>query len=261
MPRKKQVVQKQKRQKVYRPGEMAADMRHVKPKGVFRLFSNYPLFAAIGVVGIGAGLLFAVLLSGNRAPSSSGDSGVRGQGVIRTTPEAGATTESGAASTIKQYSAPPAMTIDAAKTYTATIKTEKGDVTVQLDASAAPEAVNNFVFLARDGFYDGSTFYRVVADTSGTLHFAQAGDPTGTGSGGSGTNIPFEENDLKHEKGVLAMARSQSKDSADSQFYITLDAQPSLDGEYVVFGRVTEGMDVVERIAQGDKMTKVTVGP
>lgn len=137
-----------------------------------------------------------------------------------------------------------------------TIQTDKGTIKLELYPEKAPKTVEHITGLAKKGFYDGVTFHRVVPG-----FVVQGGDPTGTGSGGSGTNIPFEENDLKHEKGVLAMARSQSKDSADSQFYITLDAQPSLDGEYVVFGRVTEGMDVVERIAQGDKMTKVTVGP
>ncbi len=93
MPRKKQVVQKVKRQKSYTPGEMAGDFQHVKPKGVFKIFSNYPLFAAIGVVAIGAGLLITTLIGGGSSPSSSDPNGVRGSGVTRTTPEAGATGE------------------------------------------------------------------------------------------------------------------------------------------------------------------------
>ena len=134
------------------------------------------------------------------------------------------------------------------------IETDKGTITVELNRSAAPKTVEHITDLVAKGFYDGIVFHRVVPG-----FVVQGGDPTGSGSGGSGTNIAFEANDLKHDKGVIAMARSQSKDSADSQFYITLEAQPSLDGEYVVFGKVIDGMEVVEKIAQGDKMTKVTL--
>src|SRR3990172_5471295 len=257
MPRKKQVVQKQKRQKVYRPGEMAADMRHVKPKGVFRIFANYPLFAAVGVVAIGAGLLFAVLL-GNNSTTSTGDTGVRGEGVTRTTPEAGSTTVSGASNTIKQYSAPPALTIDTAKTYTATIKTDQGDVTVQLDAASAPEAVNNFVFLARDGFYNGSTFFRVVADDSGALHFIQAGDPTGTGSGGPGYDLPYEATSTSFTAGTIAMGKPQGagSDNNGSQFFFTLTDEPTLDGKNTAFGRVTSGLGVLQQFEPRDPQTQ-----
>lgn len=136
-----------------------------------------------------------------------------------------------------------------------TMQTDKGTVQLDLYPDKAPKTVAQITTLIKRGFYNGLTFHRVVPG-----FVVQGGDPTGTGSGNSDLpNIPFEPNDLKHEKGVLAMARSQSKDSANSQFYITLDAQPSLDGEYVVFGKVTSGMDVVEKIAQGDKMTAVTL--
>ena len=258
MPRKKQVVQKQKRQKVYRPGEMAADMRHVKPRGVFRIFSNYPLFAGIGVVAIGAGLLITVLLRNNTVSPTGDDNGVRGTGVTRTTPEAGSTTETGASGQIKQYTAPPPMTIDATKTYTATIKTEKGDIVVQLDAAAAPEAVNNFVFLANDGFYDGSTFFRVVADDGGTLHYAQAGDPTGTGSGGPGYDLPYEATSAAFTAGTLAMAKPQGagSDNSGSQFFFTLTDEPTLDGKNTAFGKVTSGLDVLRQLDPRDTQTQ-----
>src|SRR5262249_38642398 len=142
---------------------------------------------------------------------------------------------------------PPPMTIDPTKTYIATITTEKGEIKIQLDPKAAPVTVNSFVFLAQDHFYDGVTFHRVIPG-----FVAQGGDPTGDGTAGPGYTIPFERNDLKHDKGVIAMARAQDPNSAGSQFYITLAPQPALDGQYVVFGRVISGMDVVEKITPRD---------
>jgi cyclophilin family peptidyl-prolyl cis-trans isomerase len=257
MPRKKQVVQKQKRQKTYAPGEMAGDFTHVKPKGVFKIFSNYPLFAAIGVVAIAAGLLITVLLGGGSGVSSD-ENGVRGEGVTRRTPEAGATAEatssSGAADEIKQYGAPPPLTIDPNKAYTATLKTEQGDITVTLDAKAAPAAVNNFVFLAKDGYYNGTTFFRVVADDAGTLHFAQGGDPTGTGSGGPGYELPFEETSTGFTSGTLAMAKPDGAGRLNngSQFFFTLTDEPTLDGKNTAFGKVTDGLDVLQGFAPRD---------
>ena len=135
-----------------------------------------------------------------------------------------------------------------------TITTDKGPIALELYPDKAPKTVEQITGLVSKGFYNGLTFHRVVPG-----FVVQGGDPKGDGTGGSGTNIPFEENDLKHDKGVLSMARSQDKNSADSQFYITLAPQPMLDGEYVVFGKVTSGMEVVEQIQQGDKMNTVTL--
>jgi cyclophilin family peptidyl-prolyl cis-trans isomerase len=143
---------------------------------------------------------------------------------------------------------------DTEQVQTMTIESEKGTIQLELYPGKAPKTVAHLKELAGKGFYNGLTFHRVVPD-----FVIQGGDPKGDGTGGSGQTIPFEQNDLKHDKGVIAMARSQSKDSADSQFYITLAAQPSLDGQYVVFGKVTSGMEVVEKIQVGDKMTKVTI--
>ena len=148
----------------------------------------------------------------------------------------------------KSWSSPPAMSIDKSKSYFATIKTEKGDIRVQLYADKAPNTVNNFVFLARQGFYDNVTFHRVI---SGFM--AQGGDPTGTGMGGPGYLIPNETSpDVTFDgPGVLAMANS-GKDRNGSQFFITYAAQPGLDGGYTIFGRVTGGMEVVEQLTPRD---------
>jgi cyclophilin family peptidyl-prolyl cis-trans isomerase len=257
MPRKKQTVQTKKRQKAYRPGEMTGEATRVKPKGVFKLFSNYQVFAIIGVVALAGGLILGVVLGGG---STDPDPGVERGEVIRTTPEPGATAdpETGAAANIKQYPAPPPMVIDTAKTYTATIKTEKGDIVIELNDDDAPATVNNFVFLARDGFYDGVTFFRVIADEDGALHFAQAGDPTGTGSGGPGYTLPFESPAASFERGVLAMAKPNEAGAPNngSQFFFTLQEEPTLDGKFTSFGRVTEGLEVLESLTPRDPQTQ-----
>jgi len=145
----------------------------------------------------------------------------------------------------------------------AVIKTDKGDVVLQFYPEAAPVTVASFLHLARTGFYNGTTFHRVVPG-----FVAQGGDPKSkdpnakdVGTGGQGYNLPAEFNSLKHETGTLAMARSQDPNSGGSQFYICLAPQPSLDGQYTVFGHVVSGMEVVNAITQGDVIREVTVRP
>ena len=137
----------------------------------------------------------------------------------------------------------------------ATIETGKGIIKFELFEDKAPITANNFIDLADSGFYNGLTFHRVEPG-----FVVQGGDPNGDGAGGSGKTIPLEIHpDLKHVKGAVAMARTPDPNSATSQFYITLADAPFLDGDYAVFGKVTEGMDVVESIAVGDKINKVSV--
>ena len=153
-----------------------------------------------------------------------------------------------------QYDAPPAMQIDPAKTYRATLATDRGDVVVDLHPEHAPKTVNNFVFLAREGFYDGVPFHRVIAD-----FMVQGGCPEGSGRGGPGYRFEDETNNgLRHERGVLSMANA-GPNTNGSQFFITHAPQPHLDGRHTVFGRVVEGMDVVDAIRQGDAIQRVTV--
>lgn len=148
----------------------------------------------------------------------------------------------------------------AANAYFATIKTAKGDMVLELWPEVAPQHVNAFVFLAREGFYDGLKFHRVEQG-----FVIQGGDPLGTGTGGPGFNIPAEFNSDKpvpHRAGTLAMARSGDPNSGGSQFYVVLEDGPgpsSLDGQYTVFGHVVQGMDVVRQIQVGDVMTSVTI--
>jgi peptidyl-prolyl cis-trans isomerase B (cyclophilin B) len=156
----------------------------------------------------------------------------------------------------KKYDAPPPMTIDVNKTYTATIETDKGKIVLDLFPKEAPGTVNNFVFLARDGYYDGVIFHRVIPD-----FMIQGGDPTGTGKGGPGYTIKDEvkDNPHKHQRGSLSMAKTQAPDSGGSQFFITHVPTPHLDGLHTVFGQVREGQDVVDKIQKGDAMKKVTI--
>lgn len=148
----------------------------------------------------------------------------------------------------KQYDAPPPMTIDTSKEYYATVKMAKGgEFVIQLFPDKAPITVNNFVFLAREGYYDGTTFHRVLAD-----FMAQGGDPTGTGGGGPGYQFQNEDNDLTFDKaGVVAMANA-GRDTNGSQFFVTFGPQDYLNGGYTIFGQVVEGMDVVMNIRLRD---------
>lgn len=155
----------------------------------------------------------------------------------------------------KQWDSPPAMQIDPQKNYSATIETNRGTIEVELAAQYAPKTVNNFVFLAQEGFYDGVSFHRVISN-----FMIQGGDPTGTGRGGPGYRFEdeFAGNPLAHEAKVLSMANA-GPNTNGSQFFITHAPQPHLDGKHTVFGKVTSGQDVVDAISQGDTMTKVTI--
>lgn len=155
----------------------------------------------------------------------------------------------------KQWITPPAMLIDPNKKYTTTVVTERGNIVIELYPQHAPKTVNNFVFLAREGFYDGLIFHRVIRD-----FMIQGGDPTGSGRGGPGYKFEDETsgNPLKHGTGYLSMANS-GPNSNGSQFFITHSPQNHLDGKHTVFGNVIEGMDVVNAINQGDVMTKVEI--
>jgi cyclophilin family peptidyl-prolyl cis-trans isomerase len=148
----------------------------------------------------------------------------------------------------KQYSAPPPMRIDPQKKYVATFETARGDIVVELFADKAPHTVNNFVFLAREGFYDNTTFHRVIPD-----FMAQGGDPTGTGTGGPGYRFADEFHpSLRHDgPGTLSMANA-GPGTNGSQFFITYVATPWLDNKHAVFGRVTQGMEVLRVISPRD---------
>ncbi len=154
-----------------------------------------------------------------------------------------------------KYAKAPDYQIDAKKKYGATLKTDKGDIEIELYADKAPITVNNFVFLAREGFYNGVTFHRVIKD-----FMIQGGDPAGTGSGGPGYKFRDEFHpSLRHSgPGVLSMANA-GPGTNGSQFFITHIATPWLDGKHSIFGQVTKGQDVVNAIQQGDIIESVEI--
>jgi len=164
----------------------------------------------------------------------------------------------------KQWNKPPQLTLDSGKKYKAIMETDLGKMVIDLFSDKVPKTVNNFVFLAREGFYDGIIFHRVIAD-----FMAQAGDPTGKGSGGPGYKFQDEfDPSLKHDKkGILSMANA-GPNTNGSQFFITHRATPHLDGKHSVFGLVIEGLDVLMSIPPRDpsrlqdsavKIQKITI--
>ena len=153
------------------------------------------------------------------------------------------------------WNSQPEMQIDQEKKYEAKIETNKGVIELELYPQQAPKTVNNFVFLAREGFYDGVSFHRVIDN-----FVIQGGDPTGTGSGGPGYTFEDEvkENPLIHERGSISMANA-GPNTNGSQFFIAHSPQPHLNGKHTVFGKVINGLDVLESIREGDKMEHVTI--
>jgi cyclophilin family peptidyl-prolyl cis-trans isomerase len=154
------------------------------------------------------------------------------------------------------------MAIDAAKTYTAVVETNRGSFTIELLADVAPKTVNNFVFLAREGFYNGTTFHRVIPG-----FVAQGGDPTGTGRGGPGYKFEDELTPTPFVEGIVGMANA-GPNTNGSQFYIMLGDAPHLTNRYTAFGRITSGMDIVQALRPrnpeadrepGDQMVTVTI--
>lgn len=165
--------------------------------------------------------------------------------------------------TVKLYAAPPPMIIDTSKHYTAIIETVKGNITLELFAKDVPVTVNNFVFLAREGFYNNCTFHRVIPG-----FMAQGGDPTGTGAGGPGYYIPNEISEHTHVEGALSMANA-GPNTNGSQFFITYAPKHYLDGNYSVFGQLIDGMDVLRSLTprdpaqlpdyKGDTIIRITI--
>ena len=147
------------------------------------------------------------------------------------------------------------MQIDENAVYEVVMHTDSGVIELELYAEHAPKTVNNFVFLINEGFYNGVTFHRVIAN-----FMIQGGDPTGSGMGGPGYRFADETvgNPLVHERGVISMANA-GPNTNGSQFFITHGPQPHLNGRHTVFGKVTKGLDVVDAVKQGDRMTKVEV--
>ncbi|MEC9375386.1 MAG: peptidylprolyl isomerase [Pseudomonadota bacterium] len=155
----------------------------------------------------------------------------------------------------QQWNDSPKLKIDDSKQYSCTINTNKGAIKIKLFAADAPKTVNNFIFLANEGFYNGIQFHRVINN-----FMIQGGDPTGSGSGGPGYRFDdeFDNNPNTHQTGSLSMANA-GPNTNGSQFFICHAPQPHLDGKHTVFGQVIEGQEVVNAIAQGDTMETVSI--
>ncbi|MFQ5605473.1 MAG: peptidylprolyl isomerase [bacterium] len=209
----------------------------------------------LSTIAMGFVLLFSLSCSDNQSQKENQQSQTEVAEALPTRP----LTKVPPADRNNYYSSAPEMTIDQGKKYIATIHSSKGDIVVELDAFYAPLHVNNFVFLSRQGFFDGLTFHRVVEN-----FIIQGGDPASNSRGGPGYRLPAEIG-LPHLQGVIAMARqgdqvNPEKLSSGSQFYITLNPQPGLDRDgYSVFGKVIQGFEVVQSIQQGDLIKWVDI--
>ena len=216
--------------------------------GPFGIFSNIKLFYIVGafiMAGsvVGGGLGVCVRGSSTQTVTPTPEATVDTTATAEATPSA-----TGTPFVVKHYEAAPPMTIDPAKSYSATIKTDKGSFRVELFAKDVPNTVNNFVFLAREGFYNDVPFRYVQPDFS-----VQTGDPTGMGTGGPGYEIAKEPSSHLFEEGTLGMVNG-------SQFFVVLQPSPQFEkGDFWPFGKVTQGMDVVESIAQGDKILGIDI--
>jgi peptidylprolyl isomerase len=225
------------------------------------------VLSAIIVVAVFVVLGIVLARSGPSAPPTASSSSTADTFAFSTTPSPadsstaapaeGAPTPAPAAGAAKTFSAAPPLTIDAKKTYMATITTPRGDIEVKLRPDLAPQTVNSFVFLARQGFYNGLTWHRVIQN-----FMAQGGDPDGTGGGGPGYTLPDEFTDkvLFDRPGIVAMAKTSAPNSAGSQFFITTAPYPSLNQQYTVFGEVTKGQEIVDGIPLRDPGTATTPG-
>lgn len=249
--------QTKRRRKRYQPGSAYAG--DVRPTGVLSLFSDPRTIRAVFI-------LMALALAAGGLATVLGRGVLRGGGsdpgdFVLPTAEVSTTPQPDDGTGVKQYDGPPAMSIDLEAGYVATIRTDLGDIEVELLVEEAPETVNNFVFLARDGFYDGLTFHHVVEGFSATAGDPDctAQNPTCRGDGGPGYTIPDESNDVAFEAGVLGLAtRPDTLNSGGSQFFIALDESEQFD-PFTAFGRVVSGLEVAEQLAGGTEIQTIEI--
>ena len=240
--------------------------------GPLKLLGNRKLFIALAAFA-GLAMVVSLFLGAIMGPSSGSNDGPmqanEAPDVAQETAQAGTQVPSTPVPTVKRYTAPPAMTIDTSKKYTATINTTRGNIVVELDPSVAPQAVNSFVFLAREGYYNDTKFMELVKAPDGSKFYTQVGDPTNTGLGNPGYSVPKETTDLGFDRGAVGMGGT-AENSNGGQFFISYGDYPALDGKYTVFGKVTSGLDVLDNLSllnltdrgnagTGDKIVSVTI--
>ena len=249
--------QRQRRQRRFVSGGQGQSYKPGFPMNLFSGRAALATFAAVGVVLMVAGISLAAFL-----PNTGGDADfddlptpVATEEAVAEEPDAEATPE-----VVRNFEFAEYVIDEAAETYTATISTAKGDIVIELFADIAPNTVNSFVFLAENGYFDGIIFHRVEPN-----FVVQGGDPTGTGRGGPGYSTGDEPNEIRNETGTVAMAKGAGQSYFGSQFFINLKDNPALDFDagnrdaFYPFGRVIDGMDVVNTIEVGDVMESVTI--
>jgi len=241
--------------------------------GPLRFLSNPKLFMAFALIAgvtMVAGLAAGALRGGGTSGSGTQQMNEAPDVPISSetqTPDVAATAQPA----VQRFTEVPALTIDVNKTYTAKIQTPKGEITLELYPSEAPQAVNAFIFLAGQGYYNGTPFMQLAKDQSGSKFYAQAGDPTRTGLGTPGFSIKKEQTKLPFARGAVGMGGSASN-SNGGQFFISFGDYPALDGKYTIFGKVVSGLDVLDRLslldltsgssdAGGDVIQSVTITP
>ncbi len=219
-------------------------MRGLEMPGLLRFLTNPALFLAVGLILAVAivGSLFAGTFGlGGGGHSGSQQANEAPDVAIGDVVDDGTSASEGVPEVIvKRYDSAPAFTIDPTRSYIATIQTAKGGIRIELYADAAPEAVNVFVFLAGDGYYDNTPFMQVVANEDGSVFTAQAGDPTSTGLGTPGFEVAEEITEKPFIRGAVGMA--------SGQFFISYGDYPSLTGRYTIFGQVVSGFDVLDQL-------------
>ena len=240
--------------------------------GPLKIFANRRLFLALAAFA-GLAMVVSLFLGAIAGPSTTNTDGPmqanEAPDVAVETVLPGTQTQPTPVPVVKRYTAPPAMTIDASKKYTATISTARGDITMELNPSAAPQAVNTFVFLAREGYYNGTQFMELVKGKDNSKFYTQAGDPTATGLGTAGFSVPKETTSAGFDRGAVGMGGT-SENSNNGQFFISYVDEPALDGKYTIFGQVTSGLSVLDNLTlldltdrgnsgTGDKIVSVTI--
>jgi cyclophilin family peptidyl-prolyl cis-trans isomerase len=229
-----------------------SDLRIAGPLGVLTNKKLFIVASAVFGAGIVLSLFFGILGLTSGGKSSAPMQANEAPDVPRDnsgTPTADAT--AGPESTpaaVKRYTVAPALIIDPAKRYTATLETSKGNIVIDLYPDQAPQAVNSFIYLANDGYYNNTPFMEVAKNKDGTPFTAQAGDPTRTGLGTPGYTVKKEATSRPFVKGAVGMGGSSS-DSNGGQFFIALNNQPALDGKYTIIGQVTQGQDLLDRLS------------
>ena len=252
-----------------RPSAGYTDITRTKLSGFLGIVTNPKIFV-FAMLLMGSAMLLSVLpgvsTGGGTTTSSYGQIHQAGEleDVPLTTPEAGEQPQSTPAPAVKRYDTPPGAKIDPAKRYVATVQTSKGDFQIELDPKQAPETVNSFVFLAREGYYNNTPFMQLVKNQDGSKFVAQAGDPTCKSDvacqalGTPGYSIKKETTTLPFAKGAVGMGGS-SPTSNGGQFFVSFGDYPALNGKYTIFGRVISGMEVVDRLSLLD-LTQTDAG-